>query len=212
MEVIREARRRYFEREVTRLMDRLYGTALRLTRNPDDAEDVVAETVSKAWAKLDDLRELNCFERWLFHILNNTFISAWRRRHSREKMEASMDTSTLESDDSDDNFSLFQKLHQPFLLWWGTAEDAFLNDLLRDDLQRAIDALPDAYRIVIVLVEVQGYTYQKVSDLLGIPLGTVRSRLNRGRASLQKAFWVRAGEAGLTDGSPNPGFRPGGRG
>ncbi len=123
-----------------------------------------------------------------------------------------MDAATAESAGDDDNFSLFQKLHQPFLLWWGTAEDEFLNDLLRDDLQRAVDALPDAYRIAVVLVEVEGCTYQEVAELLDIPLGTVRSRVHRGRAILQKALWEQGREAGLTVGCPGPGDEPGGRG
>ncbi|MFC3284998.1 sigma-70 family RNA polymerase sigma factor [Litchfieldella rifensis] len=190
-------RRRWFEHEVERLMDRLYGTALRLTRNPDDAEDIVADAVGKAWTKLDELRDRRCFEGWLFHILNNTFISEWRRRQSRP--HASPELEPASPDDLDEaNFSLFQQLHQPFLLWWGSAEDQFLNALLQDDLQRALDALPDPFRVIVVLVEVQGYTYDEASRLLEIPLGTVRSRLSRGRALLQKALWEQARDAGLT--------------
>lgn len=197
-ENIPEARHRFFEQEVVRLMDRLYGVALRLTRNPDDAEDVVAETVAKAWAGLDSLNDASGFEGWIFRILNNTFISAWRHRRYRQGRETSVDDLAPDTVEGDDGFSLFEKLHQPFLLWWGSAEDQFLNDLLHEDLQHALDALPDSYRIAIILVEVQGYTYQEVADLLDIPIGTVRSRLNRGRATLQKILWSRAREAGLT--------------
>ncbi|GGX85992.1 RNA polymerase sigma factor [Litchfieldella qijiaojingensis] len=193
----RQRRRQWFEREVERLMDRLYGTALRLTRHPDDAEDIVADAIGKAWTKLDELRDPDRFEGWLFHILNNTFVSEWRRRQCRPKMAD--DSETCEPDNLDaTSFSLFQQLHQPFLLWWGSTEDRFLNELLQDDLQRALDALPDPYRMIVVFVEVQGYTYGEVSELLGIPLGTVRSRLNRGRTLLQKALWKQAREAGFT--------------
>lgn len=193
------ARRRHcrevFEREVEKLLDRLYGTALRLTRNPDDAEDVVAETIGKAWAKIDQLDDLQCLERWLFRILNNTFINLWRQKQRRESVESEP---FVEDDDSGvDSFSLFRALHQPFLLWWSSPELAFLNNVLREDLQRALDALPDAYRVVMVLVEVQGYTYEEVAQLLDIPLGTVRSRLNRSRGMLQKALWRQAQDAGL---------------
>ena len=173
-------------------MDRLYGTALRLTGNPDDAEDVVAEAVGKAWSKLDDLRDLESMEGWLFRILNNSFVSLWRRRKTRDEVERE----AVETSDAG-GFSLFQQLHQPFLLWWGTPEQQFLNDVLQEDLQKALDALPDGFRVVIVLVEVQGYTYEEVSGLLEIPVGTVRSRLSRGRALLQKALWKQASEAGL---------------
>ncbi len=90
-------------------MDRLYGTALRLTGNPDDAQDVVAEAVSKAWSKLDDLRDLESMEGWLFRILNNAFVSQWRRRRTRDEVERE----AVETSDAGD-FSLFQQLHQPF--------------------------------------------------------------------------------------------------
>lgn len=188
--------RKAFEGEIERLLNRLYGTALRLTRNADDAEDVVAETVSKAWSRIDQLKDPKSMERWLFQILNNTFISLWRRNRLWQEME-----SECFSEDEvaqGEGFSLFRKLHQPFLLWWGTPEQQLLNDLLQADLQEALDALPDAYRVVIVLVEIQGYTYEEVAGLLEIPLGTVRSRLNRARSLLQKSLWEQAREAGLT--------------
>jgi RNA polymerase sigma factor (sigma-70 family) len=191
----RQDRRALFEQEVERLMDRLYGTALRLTGNPDDAEDVVADAVGKAWSKLDDLRDLEALEGWLFRILNNTFVSHWRRRRTQAEVEQEV----AEGVDVE-NFSLFHKLHQPFLLWWGTPEQQFLNDVLQEDLQKALDSLPDAFRIAVVLVEVQGYTYEEVSTLLEIPVGTVRSRLSRGRSLLQKALWHQAAEAGLVQG------------
>ncbi|EPC01099.1 hypothetical protein L861_11030 [Litchfieldella anticariensis FP35 = DSM 16096] len=193
----RQRRRQWFEHEIERLMDRLYGTALRLTRHPDDAEDIVAESIGKAWTKLDELRDPERFEGWLFHILNNTFINEWRRRQCRPKLAD--DPDNCEPDDLDaTHFSLFQQLHQPFLLWWGSTEDRFLNELLQDDLQQALDALPDPYRVIVVFVEVQGCTYGEVAELLGIPLGTVRSRLSRGRAMLQKVLWKQAREAGFT--------------
>lgn len=188
--------REVFEREVERLLDRLYGTALRLTRNPDDAEDVVAEAVSKAWSRIDQLADLHSMEHWLFRILNNTFISFWRRQRRRQSVET---VAFVEDSDSEaETFSLFEKLHQPFLLWWGTPEQELLNQILQDDLRQALDALPDAFRIVIVLVEIQGYTYEEAARMLDVPMGTVRSRLNRGRSLLQKRLWEQARETGLT--------------
>lgn len=185
-----------FEREVDRLMDRLYGTALRLARDPDDAEVVVAEAVQRAWANRGQLTDAARLEGWLFRILNNTFVSAWRRRRCRQDRETALDEGDGEARD-DAGFSLYARLHQPFLLWWGTPEERFLNDLLAEDIQAAIDALPDAFRLVVVLVEVRGHTYEEVAGLLDLPVGTVRSRLSRGRALLQKALWAQAREAGL---------------
>ena len=200
-------RKAFFEEQVTRLMDRLYGTALRLTRDPDDAEDIVAETVSRAWSRLDSLREPERFEGWIFHILHNTFVSAWRHRKYRGRFETSPEDERAGDDAGEEEFSLFRKLHQPFLLWWGTPENEFLNELLREDIQRAIDSLPATFRVAVVLVEIEGYTYQEVADLLEVPLGTVRSRLYRGRALLQRALWEQARDAGLTSAgtSGNPG-------
>lgn len=190
--VASKERKDQFEQEVTRLMDRLYGTALRLARNPDDAEDVVAETVSNAWKKLDQLADLAHMEGWLFRILHHTFVSHWRRRQCRQDKEVG-----IEPDESDGDFSLFERLHQPFLLWWGAPEKEFVNTLLQEDIHRAIDNLPDGYRVVIVLVEVEGYSYEEASRLLGLPLGTIRSRVSRARGLLQKALWDQGRDAGL---------------
>jgi RNA polymerase sigma factor (sigma-70 family) len=197
------SRREWFERHLAPLMDRLYGTALRLTRHPADAEDIVAETVAKAWTQLDRLRDPQRFEGWLFHILTNTFISEWRKRRCRPSACSGETTEPSELDSA--SFTLFQQLHQPFLLWWGSLEEQFFNGLLQEDLERALDALPDAYRVTIVLVEVQGYTYEEVASLLGVPLGTVRSRLSRARSQLQKSLWEQAREAGMTFGKGDGG-------
>lgn len=200
-EARRHERRAFFAAELERLMNRLYGTALRLTRNADDAEEVVAETVAKAWRKLDELKDTRCFEGWLFHILNNTFVSEWRRRRCRQRLEDETPASTPEEAEAL-AFSLFERLHQPFLLWWGSAEEQFLNDLLHEEIEAALDALPDAFRIVMVLVEVEGYTYAEAAEILNVPLGTVRSRLNRARGLLQRALWEQAEAAGLVHGAP----------
>jgi RNA polymerase sigma-70 factor (ECF subfamily) len=103
-----------------------------------------------------------------------------------------------------EEFSLFEHLHQPILLWWGNPEQDFLNRLLRDDLVRAIDGLPDPYRTVVVLVDVREMPYREVATALNVPIGTVRSRLARGRSMLQKALWENAREAGLRYSSQPP--------
>lgn len=187
-----QERRDQFEQQVIHLMDRLYGTALRLARNPDDAEDVMAEAISNAWDKLDQLDDPAHMEGWLFRILHHTFISHWRRRQCRQNREVE-----LEPESGDQRFSLFEKLHQPFLLWWGTPEREFINSLLQEDIQRAIDDLPDAYRVVTVLVEVEGYSYEEAARLLDLPLGTIRSRLCRARGLLQQSLWQQGRDAGL---------------
>lgn len=191
------ADRTWFAPEVERLLPELFGTALRLTRNPTDAEDLVADAVAKAWIGLDSLRQRDTVRGWLFRILTNAFLSN-RRAAAARGIHESFDEEASEGA----TFSLFDRLHRPFLLWWGNPERVFLDKLLREDLERAIDALPDPFRVVVVLVDVRGCSYQEVAETLEIPVGTVRSRLARGRAALQRALWEHGRDAGLTGGGP----------
>ncbi len=186
--------RTFFEAEVSALMDRLYSTALRLTRNRPDAEDLVAESVAKAWEALPQLRDRQTFPKWMLRILTNTFVSDWRRRRGSPVTDPH-DTVTHEA--PGEEFSLFRRLHQPFLLWWGTPEHALLNKLLRHDLKQAFDKVPEPYRVVIVMVELEGWSYAETAEALELPLGTVRSRLARARSHLQRALWKQASAAGM---------------
>jgi RNA polymerase sigma-70 factor (ECF subfamily) len=186
---MREDDSKFFRAEIERLTDRLYGAALRLTRNAADAEDLVSEAVMRAWAAFGQLKDRQSFPRWIFRILANTFVSA--RRHTRPELHAA----ALE--DGEDHFSLFEQVHQPFLLWWGDPERDLINKFLREDLECALDGLPDGFRAVVVLVEIQGHSYAEVAEMLDVPVGTVRSRLSRARAALQRALWRQAQEAGL---------------
>jgi RNA polymerase sigma-70 factor, ECF subfamily len=195
--------RTFFGEQIERLADRLYGTALRLTRNRTSAEDLVSETVVKAWSHLGQLDDRSCFEKWILRILTNSFFSACRR--TREASLESMGRHHPgDEDDEQEDFSLFDKLHQPFLLWWGTPEQELLNKLLREDLDAALDALPDCYRSVVILVELQGYSYVEAAETLAVPLGTIRSRLKRARSRLQRALWEQARAAGLATGFHPP--------
>ncbi|MBW3628210.1 MAG: sigma-70 family RNA polymerase sigma factor [Gemmatimonadetes bacterium] len=187
----------WFEGEVAGVLPDLYGAALRLARNHADAEDLVAEAVARAWAAVGTLSDRSSFRGWIFRILTNTFLSDRRARAARPV------TQPLD-EETGDEFSLFERLHQPFLLWWGNPEQAFLDRLLREDLERAVADLPEGYRMVVVLVELQGFSYQDVAEVLEIPIGTVRSRLARGRALLQKALWEHARDVGLVDGPVTP--------
>jgi RNA polymerase sigma-70 factor (ECF subfamily) len=184
----------FFRAEVEPLLDRLYGAALRLTRNPADAEDLVSETVAKAWANFGQLADRQAFPKWLFRILANTFISDCRHAQ-REPCK------TFAGLDGEQPFSLFERLHQPFLLWWSNPEQELVNKLLREDIERALDSLPVDFRTVVILVEINGHSYAEVAELLGVPIGTVRSRLSRARSRLQRALWTQAQAAGLLTGA-----------
>jgi RNA polymerase sigma-70 factor (ECF subfamily) len=186
--------RAFFEAEIQRLLGRLYGVALRLTGNQADAEDLVSETTIKAWSKLGQLEDRQSFPKWVFRILTNTFISNRRGAHLEH-------TTPLEQD-GEQPFSLFEKLHQPFLLWWSNPEQELLNKLLREDIEHALDNLPESFRTIVVLVDIEGYGYGEVAENLGVPIGTVRSRLSRARSMLQRSLWEQARTAGLTGGPP----------
>jgi RNA polymerase sigma-70 factor (ECF subfamily) len=151
----------------------------------------VADAVAKAWAGLDGLTDRARLRGWLFRILTNTFISARRADGRRGSLES------LDETGGDEGFSLFEQLHAPILLWWGNPEREFLNKVLREDLARAVDGLPEPFRVVLVLADVQGFAYQEIADTLDVPIGTVRSRLARARGLLQRALWAHAQDAGL---------------
>ena len=191
--------RAWFAERVDALLPELYGRARRLCRHRTDAEDLVADAVARAWESLPSLEDRGAFRAWVFRILNNAFVSSCRTARANAEHEP-LDTTGGE-------FSLFERLHQPILLWWGSSpETEFLNRLLREDLEQAIDRLPDPFREVVVLVDVQGLAYRDVAGLLDVPIGTVRSRLSRGRSLLQEALWEHGLEAGLVEGArdPNP--------
>ena len=178
---------RWFEQAVQGLLPELFGVARRLTRNQADAEDLVAEAIAKAWLARATLRERDRFAGWMVRILTNLFLSQYRfeAHHPHEPLDA------------EDDFSLFERMHQPFLMWWSTPEQEFLDRLLREDLVRAIEALSEPFRVVVTLADVEGLAYAEIATLLQVPIGTVRSRLARARAQLQKALWDHACQAGL---------------
>jgi RNA polymerase sigma-70 factor (ECF subfamily) len=181
-----------FERQVRAIVGSLNGVARRLTRNDTDAEDLVAETIVRAWHARESLADEGAFRAWLFRILHNTFISERRRAGCR--MEIALD---VEQGDDAEPFSLFEQLHQPFLLWFSNPEQEFLDKLLREDLERALATLPEHYRVVVILADLEEMTYGEIAEALDIPLGTVRSRLARARSALQKCLWECARAYGL---------------
>lgn len=191
-ENIKSTNRQYFEAHIESYLDRLYGAALRLTKKASDAEDLVAETVTRGLDKIDSLTDCERCIYWLLRIMSNHFISECRKAEKKTRHESYAD-----EPDEDSPFSLFERLHQPFLLWWGTPEQDFLNNTLSEDINKAIDSLAIKYRIVVILSDVEGLSYQEVADAIEIPIGTVRSRLARGRSQLQKALWQHGKERDL---------------
>jgi RNA polymerase sigma-70 factor (ECF subfamily) len=188
-------RRSVFTAGVERNMDALYAVALRLTRNTHDAQDLVAESVTRAWAALDSLGDPAQLRAWLFRIMRNAFVSGLRRKAVRPA-ESSYDA--LLGDEGElDLASLLVEESQEFLDWWANPEHRVANEVLGSQIMSAIDRLPGAFRATVLLVNVDGLTYDEAAAVLGVPSGTVRSRMKRGRTMLQKSLWQQAVDAGL---------------
>ena len=186
--------RRAFEEQLLALLGSLNGVARRLTASPADAEDLVAETVTRAWRALDSLKSEAAFRAWIFSILHNTFVSELRRASARPTL-VSMECD--EAEEEEGQFSIFEQMHQPFLLWFSNPEQEFLDKLLREDLDRALATLPQHHRVVVILSDLEEFSYGEIAEALGIPVGTVRSRLARARGALQKILWQQARDYGL---------------
>jgi RNA polymerase sigma-70 factor (ECF subfamily) len=191
----RQDSRRFFSVSVEQSMDALYGAALRLTRNGADAEDLVAESVAKAWSAIDTLEDRQRFRPWMFRILRNCFVSDCRKRSIRPA-EVLYDESFRDEGEADLAPLLIEQSDE-FLAWWADPERELINERLGENIMAAIEALPESYRMTVLLVNVEGLGYDEAAEVLGVPPGTVRSRMKRGRTLLQKALWEQALDAGL---------------
>lgn len=175
-----------FEREALPLLPNLYSAALRMTRNPADAEDLVQETYLRAFRGFGGFEEGTNLRAWMYRILTNTFINAYRKRQ-REPV-------TVTDEDVQDWY-LYDKLGEAGVE--ASAESAVLERLPDEDVQRALEALPDGFRLAVLLADVEGFSYKEIAEIMGIPIGTVMSRLHRGRKALEKALWETVRERGL---------------
>ncbi|MGD0592902.1 MAG: sigma-70 family RNA polymerase sigma factor [Acidimicrobiales bacterium] len=161
-------------------MGSLYSAALRMTRNPSEAEDLVQETYLKAYRGYDSFKAGTNLKAWLYRILTNTFINAYRarRRHPEE----------TELEDVED-FYLFHRLGGLEAAAAGrSAEDEVLESMTDEEVKRAIESLPEAFRMAVLLADVEGFSYKEIAEIMDVPIGTVMSRLHRGRRALQKAL------------------------
>jgi RNA polymerase sigma-70 factor (ECF subfamily) len=182
-----------FEAAAMPFVDSLYNTAFRMTRNSEDAQDLVQETYFKAYRHYDKFQEGTNFKAWLFKILKNSFINNYRKKQSRP-----LQTDFAEIEDVFENRlsdEAPRKIKSP--------EEEFLKDVLDEDVQKAMDELPVDYRMAIVLADLEGFSYKEIAEILEVPLGTVMSRLYRGRKLLEHTMLEYAREHGyLRSGSP----------
>ncbi|MBU3690405.1 MAG: RNA polymerase subunit sigma-24 [Acidimicrobiales bacterium mtb01] len=169
----------------------LFGTALRMTRNRADAEDLVQETMLRAFRAYESFEAGTNLRAWLFRILTNTFINSYRAKQSRPHES--------ELGDLDDLY-LYKRLPELAAHTKSqSAEDEIFDLFTDDEVKRALEDLPESFLLPVLLADVQDFTYQEIADMLDIPIGTVMSRLHRGRKALQKALVEFAEERGLID-------------
>ena len=182
-----EERNARFEETALPFLDQLYSAALRMTRNPSDAEDLVQETFVKAFAAFHQFEEGTNLKAWLYRILTNTYINIYRKKQ-REPQQAMTD--------SVDDWSLAKAMsHTSAGL--RSAETEALDHLPDSAVKDALANLPDDFRMAVYLADVEGFSYKEIAEIMGTPIGTVMSRLHRGRRALQKALWSYASERGL---------------
>ena len=183
------ALRARFERDVMPLLSGLYSSALRMTRNPTDAEDLVQETVLRAYRGFAGFQEGTNLKAWLYRILTNSFINTYRKKQ-REPV-------TVEGPDDLDEWYLFDRLGARHVE--PSAETEVLDTIPDEDVKRALESLPEGFRLAVLLADVEGFSYKEIAEMMGIPIGTVMSRLHRGRKALEKALWETAKERGIVN-------------
>jgi RNA polymerase sigma-70 factor (ECF subfamily) len=183
------ADRERFEELAMEHMGSLYTAALRMTRNPSDAEDLVQETYLKAYRAFDTFQEGTNLKAWLYRILTNTFINAYRARKRRPD----------ETDIEDlENLYLYRRLGGLEGASAGrSAEEEVLDHFTEAEVKDAIESLPEQFRLAVLLGDVEGFSYKEIAEILEIPIGTVMSRLHRGRRALQKRLYEFGRQRGL---------------
>ncbi|MEC7519808.1 MAG: sigma-70 family RNA polymerase sigma factor [Myxococcota bacterium] len=178
-----------FEREALQHLDALYGAALRLTRSPSDAEDLVQDAFVKAYRFHDRFEPGTNMKAWLFRILTNTFINKYRRKTRERKVLEGRDAEPV--GDGVMSRAAMRCLTDP--------ESEAHRRLIHAEIQDALDALPEDYRMMIILADVEELSYKEIAAIVGCPIGTVMSRLHRARKKMQKRLMAQAVQLGIVE-------------
>jgi len=184
-----------FEKQAVPLLGELYASALRLTKQKENAEDLVSEVYTKAWKAIGQFEPGTNLRAWLYKILTNTYINHYRKK-KREPAMVELDK-PVENNGGQEPVSLYDHLVETNPSPSENPERVLTNHFLDRDMKRAIESLPEEFRLVVVLADVQSFSYQDIAEMLDIPIGTVRSRLWRGRRLLQQNLWEHAVESGV---------------
>ncbi len=176
-----------FERDALPFLDQLYGAALRMTRNPSDAEDVVQETYAKAFTAFHQFTPGTNLKAWLYRILTNTYINSFRKAQRQPQRSFGEDIEDWQLAKAESHTSTGLR----------SAEVEALDRMTDSLVIEALAELPDDFRMAVYLADVEGFSYKEIAEIMGTPIGTVMSRLSRGRAQLRKALAAYAAELGI---------------
>lgn len=186
-----EALERRFQEEALPLLDQLYGAAMKMTRNPQDAQDLVQETFLKAFAAFASFTAGTNLKAWLYRILTNSYINTYRKKQREPYLGVVEDLEDWQLGGAESTTAMSSR----------SAEAEAIDRTPDSVVTTALNALPEDFRIAVYLADVEGFSYQEIADIAEVPIGTVMSRLHRGRARLRKALGEYAAEQGVGLGS-----------